>query len=281
MPGVIPQLAKPVTARPFFSEELSLPRGNQDTGLTALHQLPGSINVFLVLHQKGMIWMLKKTAQGEEKNVFADLTGEVFSDRGPNGLQDLAFTPKFRQNRKYYLHYQVVENGTVTTLIVEKEFATDFMSDSGRPPRRLLKIVSVAEDHSGGCLQFGPDGFLYVVMGDTGPQKDPNGHAQNLQLLPGKVMRIDVDHAEDGAGAAWRHIHHHLEQDGRGLDGEADDRERHHHGGGARADQGPWLQCRAKAHGEPRGHVVHAGLPLRRLLRLLRPPHPAALPDRE
>ena len=202
MPAVIPQLAKPVTARPFFSRELRLPRGSQDTGLTALHQLPGSTNVFLVLHQKGMIWMLKKTAQSEEKNVFADLTGEVFSDRGPNGLQDLAFHPRFRQNRKYYLHYQVVENGTVTTLIVEREFATDFKSDSARPPRCLLKIASVAEDHSGGCLQFGPDGFLYVVMGDTGPQKDPNGHAQNLQLLLGKVMRIDVDHAEDGKAYA-------------------------------------------------------------------------------
>ena len=59
-----------------------------------------------------------------------------------------------------------------------------------------MKIVSVAEDHSGGCLQFGPDGFLYIVMGDTGPHNDPNGHAQNLQLLLGKLLRIDVDRAE-------------------------------------------------------------------------------------
>jgi len=56
--------------------------------------------------------------------------------------------------------------------------------------------VSVAEDHSGGCLQFGPDGFLYIVMGDTGPHNDPNGHAQNLQLLLGKLLRIDVDRKE-------------------------------------------------------------------------------------
>ncbi|MEO7319121.1 MAG: galactose-1-epimerase, partial [Chthoniobacteraceae bacterium] len=63
-------------------------------------------------------------------------------------------------------------------------------------------IASVAEDHSGGCLQFGPDGFLYMVMGDTGPHNDPNGHAQNLQLLLGKVMRIDVDHEEAGRAYA-------------------------------------------------------------------------------
>ena len=64
-----------------------------------------------------------------------------------------------------------------------------------------MKIASVAEDHSGGCLAFGPDGFLYLVMGDTGPHHDPNGHAQNLQLLLGKMMRIDVD--RQAAGLAY------------------------------------------------------------------------------
>ena len=198
MPSVIPQIAKPVAVRPFFSQALKLPPARVQTGLTALHQLPGRTNVFLVLHQKGLIWKMEKTAAGDEKAVFADLTGEVFSDRGPNGLLDMTFHPKFRENRKYYLKYQVFEGGKVCTLVVEKQFAADFKGDSGQAARRILKIVSVAEDHSGGCLQFGPDGFLYIVMGDTGPHNDPNGHAQNLGLLLGKLMRIDVDHSEDG-----------------------------------------------------------------------------------
>ena len=196
MPAVIPLLARPVTVRPFFSQELRVPQGKAQTGLTAIHQVPGQSNVFLVLHQKGMIWRMEKTATGEEKSVFADLTAEVFSERGPNGLLGLAFHPKFRANRKYYLKHQVFEDGKVKTLILEKQFAADFKGDSGRPPRQLIKIVSVAEDHSGGCLQFGPDGYLYFAMGDTGPHNDPNGHAQNLQLLLGKLMRIDVDHTE-------------------------------------------------------------------------------------
>jgi len=202
MPGIIPQLAKPVTARPFFSQELKLPRAKVQTGLTAFHPVPGFSNVFLVLHQKGMIWSIKKTATAEEKSVFADLTGEVFYERGPNGLLDLAFHPGFRENRRYYLKYQVFEESKVATLVVEKTFAADFKGDSGQPPRRILKIVSVAEDHSGGCLQFGPDGYLYIVMGDTGPHNDPNGHAQNLQLLLGKLMRIDVDRTEGDLGYA-------------------------------------------------------------------------------
>src|SRR5258706_13621650 len=164
--------------------------------------MPGFNNVFFVLHQKGIIWRVEKTADVEKKTVFGDLTGEVFSERGPNGLLDVAFHPKFSQNRKYYLFYQVFEEGKVITHIVEKQFDADFNGDSGKPARLLLKIASVAEDHSGGCLQFGPDGFLYIVMGDTGPHNDPNGHAQNLQLLLGKLMRIDVDHSEGGQAYA-------------------------------------------------------------------------------
>jgi putative heme-binding domain-containing protein len=200
MPSVIPELAKPVEVRPYFTNQFKVQRSKVQTGLTAFHQVPGFSNVFLVLHQKGMIWKVEKTATGEGKELFADLTGEVFSDRGPNGLLDVTFHPKFRQNRKYYLFYQIFEESKVSTIIVEKEFDADFKGDSGKTPRRVLKIVSVAEDHSGGCLQFGPDGYLYFVMGDTGPHNDPNGHAQNLELLLGKLLRIDVDHEEAGRG---------------------------------------------------------------------------------
>ena len=198
IPATIQALAKPIDARPFFSQEFKLPRGKAETGLTALHQIPGLTNVFLVLHQKGTIWRVEKTASGEEKAVFADLTGEVFSDRGPNGLLNMTFHPRFRENRKYYLKYQIFEDNVVTTIVVEKQFAADFRRDSGQPPRRIIKIASVAEDHSGGCLLFGPDGYLYIIMGDTGPHNDPNGHAQNLSLLLGKLLRIDVDHPEAG-----------------------------------------------------------------------------------
>jgi putative heme-binding domain-containing protein len=200
IPSHIPVLATPVAARPFFSGKFTLPRGNAETGLTALHQIPGHTNAFLVLHQKGMIWRVEKTSAGEEKSVFLDLTEEVFSDRGPNGLLNLTFHPRFHENRKYYVKYQIFEDKVVTTIVVERQFAEDFRADSGKPPRRIIKFTSVAEDHSGGCLLFGPDGFLYIIMGDTGPHNDPNGHAQNLGLLLGKLLRIDVDHpAQDKA----------------------------------------------------------------------------------
>ncbi|MDB6135333.1 MAG: hypothetical protein JWM59_3576 [Verrucomicrobiales bacterium] len=202
MPADIPALAKPVALRPFFASEFKFPRERAESGLTSMRQMPGSSDVFFVLHQRGTVWRVVKTAEGEERTVFADLPTEVFSERGPNGMLDMAFHPHVRENRKYYLFYQVFEDGKVTTHIVEKEFSPDFKTDSGKPPRLILKIASVAEDHSGGCLEFGPDGMLYLVMGDTGPHNDPNGHAQNLQLLLGKMLRIDVDHQDPGLAYA-------------------------------------------------------------------------------
>lgn len=197
-PREIPELKKPVELKPFFVESFQLPRGKAETGLTSMRQVPGQPGVFLVLHQKGVIWRVEKVAESEKREIFVDLETEVFSDRGPNGLLDVCFHPQFRKNGKYYLYYQVLAEGEVTTRIVERFFNDDFTADSGKSARKLIKIKSVAEDHSGGCLAFGPEGFLYFALGDTGPHHDPNGHAQNLGLLLGKMMRIDIDSRDVG-----------------------------------------------------------------------------------
>ncbi|MDB6068832.1 MAG: Heme-binding protein [Verrucomicrobiales bacterium] len=202
MPPEIPLLRKAVKVAPYFQEAFTVPRDRVESGLTAFHEMPGFPKVRFILHQTGIIWRMEDTPDGLQKTVFANFPQEVFSERGPNGLLDMAFHPKFAENRKYYLFHQVFEDGKVTTHITEKEFDPGFKKDSGKPARLILKIASVAEDHSGGCLRFGPDGFLYVVMGDTGPHNDPNGHAQNLNLLLGKILRIDVDRADPGLAYA-------------------------------------------------------------------------------
>lgn len=202
MPDVIPQLAKPITVRPFFSEELRFPHsfvhapGDVRSGLVWFAQVPTLSDVFLVVHQTGKIWLLEKNAAGDTKSLFADFSSELFNERGPNGLLALVFHPRFPENRKYYLKHQVFEEGKIATVLVEKVAASDFRHDSGQPSRRLLKIVSTTQDHSGGCIQFGPDGYLYLGMGDTGPQRDPQGHGQDLKTFLGKMLRIDVDRTD-------------------------------------------------------------------------------------
>lgn len=209
MPATIPELAIPVTLHPLFSADLRFPAraerrpGELRNGLVWFGQMPGAEDAFLAVHQTGKIWRLERPADGgnapiwdANKSLFVDLSADLFNERGPNGLLSIAFHPRFRENRKYYLKHQVFEDGQIATTVVEREVATDFLKDSGKPSRRLWKVVSTTQDHSGGCLGFGPDGFLYIGMGDTGPQQDPEGHGQDLSTQLAKILRIDVDHME-------------------------------------------------------------------------------------
>ncbi len=66
----------------------------------------------------------------------------------------------------------------------------------------IWKSATTTQNHTGGGIQFGPDGFLYIGMGDTGPQGDPQGHGQDLTLHLGKMLRIDVDHQDPGLAYA-------------------------------------------------------------------------------
>jgi putative heme-binding domain-containing protein len=208
MPADIPELAKPIAVRPFFSEELRFPHafvhkpGDVRSGLVWFGQLPAVSNAFLVVHQTGTIWLLEKGATNDLKTLFADVGKDIFNERGPNGLLGLAFHPKFRENYKYYLKHQVFEESRIVTTVVERQASPDLRTDSGHPSRRLWKAVSATQDHSGGCIGFGPDGFLYIAMGDTGPQQDPQGHGQDLTTHLAKILRIDVDHTDPGLAYA-------------------------------------------------------------------------------
>ncbi len=208
MPANIPEIAKPIVVEPFIAEDLRFPHSVVEngkgvrSGLTWFGQLPGMSNAFLVVHETGQIWLLEKNGTNATKTLFVDLSKEIFSDRGPNGLLSIAFHPHFRQNHKYYLNHQVLENDNVVSTVVEREVSADFRADAGKPSRLIWKSATSTQNHTGGGIAFGPDGFLYIGMGDTGPQGDTEGHGQNLTLPLGKMLRIDVDHQDAGLAYA-------------------------------------------------------------------------------
>lgn len=191
MPETIPSAARPVLLQPFFGPGIRLEHP------VWFGPVPGQTNRFVVLEHAGKSWVVERAAGGETQSPLVDLSKTVRVG-GATGLLGLAFHPKFAENRRYFLKYQILEASRIYTLLVERHFAKDFRSDSGEPGRELMRIESVTQDHNGGCIEFGPDGFLYLGMGDTGPQRDPQGHGQDLSTLLGKMLRIDVDHAADG-----------------------------------------------------------------------------------
>ena len=160
--------------------------------------LPGTDSDLLVVeHMTRRIWRLIRDDGPVRKELFLELGKEVHT--GANqGLMCITFHPNFVQNRRYFLEYEVQEDGQVKTTVAERKAASNGLKDSGEPSRRLLETFQPAGNHNGGCIDFGPDGMLYAAFGDGGPQKDPNGYSQNPRILLGSMLRIDVDHKNDG-----------------------------------------------------------------------------------
>ena len=192
MPAVIPHLTKDITFTPFHSEEHSFKNP------VWFGSLPGVANTFLVLeHQTGRIWKLEKDGHNDKKTLFLDLGNENIKS-GSKGLLGLAFHPNFQKNHKYYLALHIRENGGPLALVVERKASEDFSKDSTLVSKRIVAFKATTNANTGGCIEFGPDGYLYIGMGDTGPLEDPHGNGQNGDLLLGKLLRIDVDHQQDG-----------------------------------------------------------------------------------
>ena len=159
---------------------------------------PGAVNTYMIVEQKTRrIYQLTKTPEGDKKELWADLSHEAITGTY-EGVLCLAFHPDFVNNRKYYLNYHVRENDIFSPVIVERMALADLSKDAGGASRRLLKIEQPTVLHWGGMLAFGPDGYLYIGAGDGGPQEDPLGNGQNLSLHLGKILRIDVDHQDEG-----------------------------------------------------------------------------------
>ena len=192
LPSEIPKIAKPVRLTPFHSDKH---RFDHPVWIIAK---PGAKNEYLIVEQKTRkIFRLKKNADGDSKELFVDMSGESITGQF-EGVMCLAFHPRFAENRKYYLNYHVRHEGIVSPVIVQRQAIEDLSRDVGGESKRLLQIIQPTNLHWGGMLAFGPDGYLYIGAGDGGPQEDPRGHGQDLSTHLGKILRIDVDRAENG-----------------------------------------------------------------------------------
>lgn len=153
---------------------------------------PAIATRLFVVEQKGIIRVIE---DGEVlSKPFLDITGRVHNPLSPGderGLLGLAFHPDYARNGFFYVNYVDEKDNTVIS-----RFRV-----SGRPleadPRSekiLIKLKQPFSNHNGGHLAFGPkDGFLYIALGDGGKWGDPFNHAQSLDNLFGKILRIDVD----------------------------------------------------------------------------------------
>jgi glucose/arabinose dehydrogenase len=122
---------------------------------------------------------------------FLDISDEI-SSGGERGLLGLAFHPRYPADPRLFVDYTDTNGDTRVSSFTVDPSRPDVVD---RPSeRRLLFVKQPYPNHNGGALAFGPDGFLYISLGDGGSGGDPQGNGQSLTTLLAKILRIDVDH---------------------------------------------------------------------------------------
>ncbi len=157
-------------------------------------------NRVFVPTQRGVIYVFPNRSDVSETNVFLDIEPLVsYSDAtNEEGFLGLAFHPQYRENGRFFVYYTNTHDphqNVVATYVVDPKDPNRADPTSGEI---LLVLDKPFWNHDGGTICFGPDGFLYIAVGDGGSANDPHGNGQNLNTLLGKVLRIDVNRREGG-----------------------------------------------------------------------------------
>lgn len=160
-----------------------------ESPLFLTHPGDGSGRLF-VLEQPGRIRVIKAGAL--LAGPFLDIT-DLVSFGGERGLLGLAFHPRYPENGRFFVNYSRASDGA--TIVAQYRVSSD-PDKAGRDGRIILVVSQPYGNHNGGMVAFGPDGYLYIGMGDGGAAGDPGNRAQDRQALLGKLLRIDVDRGD-------------------------------------------------------------------------------------
>jgi glucose/arabinose dehydrogenase len=163
----------------------------------------GTNRMFLAT-QPGTIHVFPNDPAVEEMVTFLDLREKIHyrvPQENEEGFLGLAFHPKYRENGEFFVYYTAAYTDEKERRSVISRFRADPNDPNKADPSSeqiLLEIPDKFWNHNGGTLAFGPDGYLYIGLGDGGMGGDPDKNGQNLGALWGKILRIDVDHKDPG-----------------------------------------------------------------------------------
>ena len=154
-------------------------------------------NRLFVVEQPGRIRVFQNQANASSSSLFLDITNKVNYTQGQEkGLLGLAFHPNYNQNGFFYVSYTGF-NGGFIEIIIER-YSVNPNNPNQANPNSGCEVLSFVKNqgesnHNGGSITFGSDGYLYISVGDGGGAGDPQGNAQNLNSLFGKILRIDIN----------------------------------------------------------------------------------------
>ena len=156
---------------------------------------PGLPDLLFIAEKGGRIVILDNGTIRPQP--FLDISNLVL-DQGEQGLLGFAFHPGYEMNGRFFVHYTDTNNGD--NVIVEYARGGDDFTAGADAVTEVLRHYTDQSNHNGGAVEFGPDGYIYISMGDGGTQGDPGCDAMNPDNLLGKIMRLDVDAPPGGDG---------------------------------------------------------------------------------
>ncbi len=156
-----------------------------------LTHAPDASNRIFVVEVDGTIAVFPNDQKVSSKGLFLDIRSKVWRGNMEMGLLGMAFDPKYTQNGYFYVHYSA--KGSVHKSRISRFQVSNLDPNKADPKSEfvLLEVTQPYRNHNGGMLAFGPDGYLYIGLGDGGSGGDPQQHGQNRKTLLGTLLRID------------------------------------------------------------------------------------------
>lgn len=177
-----PSLAAPVTPpQTLISQQITSVSGT----VTGIHHAPGDMARIYITTDVGSVWIMK----GSTRLTTPMLAIPNVDSSGENGLLGMAFDPQFQTNRKFYVFVRsaLVAGGTSLPRVLSYTMMPGSWDQADPASRQVVIEMTASGIHVGGWIGFGTDGYLYISRGDNGP----SGNAQSLDMLNGKILRID------------------------------------------------------------------------------------------
>ena len=165
--------------------------------MTNLVQPDDTSGLIFITEQRGIIYSFS-AGSPQQADIFLDITDRVNRGGNEEGLLGLAFGPDYQENGYFYIYYSAAD----PSRSVLSRFNLDEEDTDVADPESEVIIIEIPQpysNHNAGQLAFGPDGYLYIALGDGGSAGDPLGNGQNLGTLLGSILRIDVS----GLSAPW------------------------------------------------------------------------------
>ena len=165
--------------------------------MTGLYPTPLNGDLWLATEQAGRVHLIfpgSEVSPEPEAGIFLDISSKVSTGGNEEGLLGLALAPDFISSGVFYVYYSAADPRR--SVISRFESA----GNAGLPESEtvILEVPQPFSNHNGGQIAFGPDGYLYIGLGDGGSAPDPQGNGQNTGTLLGSILRIDVSGGGEG-----------------------------------------------------------------------------------